>query len=576
MPKKMLINAVDREEIRVAVVEDGLLESFYVETASGTQTRGNLYKGVVVNVEPGLEAAFVDYGEARHGFLQMADIRPDLWEYKSDKGKPPPIGQVLKRGMELLVQVSREPTGAKGAGLTTFYSIPGQLMVLTPGHEACGVSRKIAEEAERTRLKDTLNGLKRPEGIGVIARTAAAGRPKREIEQNFRQILRLWEDIAKRAGAAKAPSLIQREEELALRTVRDLFTSEVNEILVDDPDAFERIKRFVGLVSPRRKKVVHLHRESKPIFHKFQLDQQLETIYLPTVSLPSGGSIVINPTEALIAVDVNSHKASGKEIEETALGVNLEAAAEIARQLRLRDLGGLVVVDFIDMKSRKNQTKVRAKLVEELKKDKAKTTVGRISRFGLLEFSRQRIRPPIDFGQMRTCPYCGGRGSLRTLEALSRSVLRTLRRKLGHEFKDGMRVRLAPEMAEFLSNQRRLALSLLEGETGACLDIVADAGLHGEDIRFERLENCWSIAEKPCSALEPAPAPVPPPPPAAAPENAEQAANASDGGEPKKKSSSSRRRRRRSSSRRRTKKNTDKDAEQNNAPPQQTASQSAG
>lgn len=557
MSKKMLINAVDREEIRVAIVENGLLDSFYVETASGTQTRGNLYKGVVVNVEPGLEAAFVDYGEPRHGFLQMADIRPDLWESKSSKGKPPAIGQVLKRGMELLVQVSREPTGAKGAGLTTFYSIPGQYMVLTPGHDACGVSRKIDDDAERTRLKDILNGLKRPEQIGIIARTAAAGRPKREIEQNFRQILRLWEDIAKRAEKAKAPALIQREEELALRTVRDLFTAEVTDILVDDPEVCERVRRFVGLVSPRRKKAVQLHRETKPIFHKFQLDQQLENIYLPTVGLPSGGSIVINPTEALIAIDVNSHKASGKEIEETALGVNLEAAAEIARQLRLRDLGGLIVVDFIDMKSRKNQTKVRAKLVEELKKDKAKTTVGRISRFGLLEFSRQRIRPPIDFGQTRTCPHCGGRGSLRTPEALSRSVIRTLRRKLGHEFKDGMRVRLAPEMASFLANQRRAALSRLEQENGACLEIVSDPALKGEEAGFERLEQCWTAPEKPC----PAPALEKPcsEPAEAAPEPAEPAA-AEQPAEPKKKSSS-RRRRRRSGSRRRSKKNAAKSAE---------------
>lgn len=487
--KKMLIDAQDPEELRVAVVEDGKLEAFYVEAAAAEQTRGNIYKGVVINVEPSLEAAFLDYGVGRHGFLQLGDLRPDALGEPTGNKSPK-----LRRGDQLLIQVAKEPTGNKGASLTTYLSIPGQYLVLTPGHEASGVSRQIADEAERSRLKDVLAELKRPPRTGVIARTAAEGRPKREIKANFAQLKRVWQDIERRAKNAKAPCLINKEEELAVRTVRDLFTAEVSEIMVDDPEVFERVKHFIGLVSPRRKQDVSLHRGPKPIFHKFQIEQQIETIYHPLVHLPSGGSIVINPTEALVAVDVNSHKAhKGKEIEDTALNVNLEAAAEVARQLRLRDLGGLVVVDFIDMRDRKNRAKVRSKMREELKKDKAKTEVGNISRFGLLELSRQRIRPPIDFGDTRTCPHCEGRGLLRTREAVGRMVLRNLGTHLGHDYKDGLRMRLNPEVADYLLNNKRYALAKLECAKEACLELVADENLKLEDMRIERITGPWQV-----------------------------------------------------------------------------------
>ncbi|MFZ5585591.1 MAG: Rne/Rng family ribonuclease [Thermodesulfobacteriota bacterium] len=498
MIKKMLINALDPEELRVALVEDGRLEAFYVETAAKEQTRGNIYKGVVVNVEPSLQAAFVDYGMPRHGFLQITDVNPDIYPAGKtwEKGLPP-IQEVLRKGQEILVQVVKEETATKGAALTTYFSIPGQSLVLTPGRDHHGVSRKIESDAERNRLKEILEELKLPPSLGIISRTASEGRSKRDLLANARLLLRLWEDIQKRGQEAKAPALIHREEELAVRTVRDLFTSEVSEVLVDDPEVFARLEEFVGLVNPRRKKALKLYRDKRPIFSKYDIEQQLESVYQPTVPLKCGGSIVISPTEALVAVDVNSGKAiKGKEIEETALTVNLEAAGEIARQLRLRDLGGLIVIDFIDMRERKHQNEVQKRLKDELKKDKAKVTVGRISRFGLLELSRQRIRPPIDFGSTRACPHCQGRGLVRTTDALGRMVLRNLERKLGRN-EPGWRLRLNPEIAHWLVNAKRADLAALEAKAGTSLEVVAAPGLAPEEQHLERVELAWAPAPAP-------------------------------------------------------------------------------
>lgn len=497
MIKKMLINASDHEELRVALVEDGKLEGFFVETAAREQTRGNIYKGVVANIEPSLQAAFIEYGGTRHGFLQIGDIRPDLYltERKPERGLPP-IKEVLRRGQELLVQVVKEETGGKGASLTTYLSLPGQVLVLAVGREAWGVSRKIDKEAERTRVKNAMGDIKVPEGFGVIARTAAEGRPKKDISAEVRMLLRLWEDIDKRAKKAKAPSLIHKEQELAVRTVRDLFTSDVSEILVDDCEVFARVERFVGLANPRRKKAVKLYREQRPIFSKYEIEEQLQVIYQSDVPLASGAGLVIHPTEALVSVDVNSGKAiKGKEIEETALNVNLEAAAEIARQLRLRDLGGLIVIDFIDMRERKHQRQVLKQLKEELKKDKAKVTVGNFSRFGLIELSRQRIRPPVDFGATRTCPHCQGRGIMRTPEAVGRSVLRSLQRKLSKDCKGSLKVTLAPETAHYLTNAKRAEVAKLEASSGICLEIVAGTGMGPEEVALEKCEASWPIVQ---------------------------------------------------------------------------------
>lgn len=494
MNKKMLINATEPDEIRVAVVHGGAMEGFYVETAAREQTRGNIYKGVVTNIENSLQAAFINYGASRNGFLQVSDLCPAIVKPNTEAGKTPRnIREFLRVGQEVLVQVVKEETGNKGASLTTYFSIPGQYLVLTPGHDAQGVSRNISSDTERERIRKALADLKRPAGLGVIARTDAEGRSKREIQNNFQQLIRLWTDIKRRGDKAKAPQLIHKEEELAVRTVRDLFTSDVKEILVDNSEVYERIRKYLGVVSPRRKSQLRLYKDHEPIFQRYQLEQQIMSVYQPVVELPCGGSIVIHPTEALVSIDVNSGRAhGGRKIEETALNVNIEAAVEVARQLRLRDLGGLVVVDFIDMRDRANQRAVRKKLSDELKMDKAKTAVGAISRFGLLELSRQRIRPPIDFGATMVCPHCGGKGVVKTPEAIGRNVLRSLERRLTGREKGGVRVRMAQSVAHYLLNARRQDLYALEQRNGIVLELVGEPGLNGEEMHVERFEAAWA------------------------------------------------------------------------------------
>jgi ribonuclease E len=489
MSQKMLINAKDSEELRVARVEDGQLEAFYVETAARRQTRGNIYKGVVANIEPSLGAAFIDYGQPRHGFLQSGDIEPGLWP-ENRRGHETSIKDILRRGQELLVQVVKEPLGSKGSSLTTYLSVPGQALVLTMGRHLAGVSRKLEDETERKRLKAIVTEINLPLNLGIIARTAAAGRSKRELTASAKLLLRLFNDILKRGESAPARSLINCEEELAVRTVRDLFTNEVDEILVDNPEVLERIREFIILVNPRRANALRLYREQKPIFGKYDIEKQLESIYSPKVALPGGGSLVIHSTEALVSIDVNSGKAlKGRELEETALAVNLEAAREIARQLRLRDLGGLVVIDFIDMRESKAKTQVQKILKEALKRDKAKTEMGRLSRFGLLELSRQRIRPSIEHGDMIICPHCQGRGILRTLEAAARLVLRALNQQLA---KGDLRLTVNPEIARYLQNQRRAKLAALEAEYHICLEVAPDPALGAEEWKVEPLPHPWA------------------------------------------------------------------------------------
>lgn len=487
MSQKMLINARDPEELRAALVEDGVLEAFYVEAMEARQTRGNIYKGVVSNIEPSLDAAFIDYGQARHGFLQADELEPGLW--KNGQNKRPPIQEVLRKGQQLLVQVVKEPQGTKGSALTTYLSIPGQSLVLTMGRHLSGVSRKVVDESERKRLKQTITSFNMPDNMGIIARTAALGRTKRELQSTVKQLLRVFDDVLKRGKSAPSLSLVRQEESLAVRTVRDLFTSEVDEILVDEVTVYEQLKDFLALVNPKRQKALHLYQDVRPIFSKYNLEKQIQSIFLPRVELKSGAGLVINQTEALVSIDVNSGKAiKGKQIEDTALSVNMEAAREIARQLRLRDLGGLVVVDFIDMRDAKHQLKVQKELKEALKKDKAKVDVGRISRFGLLELSRQRIRPSIEFGATCTCPLCQGRGVVRTLEASARQLWRGMAGKLGEK---SCSLALNPEMAAYMLNQQRAKLAALEIANNICIEVKPDPALALDAWRIEPLAREW-------------------------------------------------------------------------------------
>jgi ribonuclease E len=466
--KKLLINAVDPEEYRIALIEDGILEEFYIETAAREQIRGNIYKGMVAHIEPALQAAFVDYGGGKNGFLQADEIHP---EYHHESTGPSdtqprvriPIQKLIHRGQEILVQVTKEESGNKGVALTTYISLPGRELVLTPGQPGVGVSRKIEEEAERDRLKTTIGQLKIPDEIGVIVRTAGAGKKKQELAKNLDSLLKLWEEIRTRAMEQPAPSLVYKEMDLAMRTLRDLFTPDIQEILIDNKEIYKQVRDFLSLIAPKQRNQVKLYKETRPIFSKHQVENQIETIFQNRVKLKSGGHIVVDSTEALVAVDVNSGRSiKEKQIEETAFKTNLEAAEEIARQLRLRDLGGLIVIDFIDMKGVKNQNEVVKVMKNHLKRDKARTTVSKISKFGLLELSRQRIRPPIQFGTYYTCPACQGKGLVRSIETLALMYLRKIGLGISKGNVASVNGELPLEVANYLLNKKREELTRLE------------------------------------------------------------------------------------------------------------------
>ncbi len=463
MVKKMLINATEPEECRVAVVADGRLEEFYLETLSKELTRGNIYKAVVENVEPSLEAAFVNYGSERNGFLQVGEVHPEY--YPGDvSGSHPPIKKVLQRNQVILVQVTKEPTGTKGAALTTYVSIAGQSLVIMPGRGGGGgVSRKIEDETERKRLKKIHSELAPPDDIGVIIRTRAIGKTKKEIVRDLNELARLWDEIKARLPEAPVPSLVHKEEDLALRTLRDYFSPDISEILIDDKDLFQKATDYLTIISPRNVRKVKLYKEKRPIFSKYELEKQIETIYQNTVPLPSGGQIQIDPTEALVAIDVNSGKSTREhDIEKTAFKTNLEAAVEAARQLRLRDMGGLIVIDFIDMREAKHNREVVKAFREEAKKDKARIRVGMISRFGLLELSRQRIRPSIKEGNYLTCPHCGGRGVVQSVETAALGWLRKIWQGItGGQVSEAKAV-LPRSVADYLLNQKREEILKLE------------------------------------------------------------------------------------------------------------------
>lgn len=486
--KKMLINAIHPEECRVAIVKDGLLEEFDIETPSKEQIKGNIYKGIVVKIEPSLQAAFVNYGPSRHGFLPITDIQPQYYQKETAeerKGKPR-IQDVLIPNQELLVQVGKEERNEKGASLTTYISIPGRYLVLMPGEEGVGVSRKIEDEKQRDRLRALLEELNPPKGMGFIIRTAGIDRSTKELAIDLNYLLKLWDDILKKNKEYPAPSLIYQEHELVMRTIRDYFTLDVNEVLIDDPEVFRKTRAFFKAVMPRFQRVVKLHKEKRPIFSKFNLEEQIKTIYDRKVNLKSGGSIVIDPTEALVSIDVNSGKKKGeRDIEETALNTNLEAADEIARQLRLRDLGGLIVIDFIDMEERRHKIEVEKRLKAALRNDKARMDLGRISRFGLLEISRQRIKPTISESSYVICTYCHGRGSVKSDESLAVSVLRRIQAGVAKGNISYVKGTFPADVASYLLNQKREEILRLEKEHDLKIHVTGLPGIPPDKITLE-------------------------------------------------------------------------------------------
>jgi ribonuclease E len=474
MTKKILINALDSDENRIAAIKDNKLEQFHIETTAKQVTQGNIFKGIVTRVEPSLQAVFVDYGAPKNGFLQKNEIHKDYFQ-DVETGENKALFHLIKKGQELIVQVTKDPISQKGAMLTTFISLPGRLSVLMPGNSTKGVSRKISDEDERKRLVNIIKTMKIPTGFGMIVRTAGKNSTKTLLTADLKYLMRVWKNIDKKAIKNTAPSLLYKEQTLAVRSLRDYFTSDVNEILIDSPEIFKEVKDFISVIAPKQNKIVKLFKGEKPIFSKYQLEDQIASIYKKDVTLKSGGFLVIEQTEALVSIDVNSGKSTKKKnIEETAFHTNLETCEEVARQLRLRDMGGLIVVDFIDMKDRRHKAEITKTLKKYLKSDKAKTKVGGITPFGLLEMSRQRIRHSITFGSHETCRHCNGRGQTPSVETQGLAFLRQLNLKtIKPEVKEATGF-VPIDVANYLLNKKREELSEIESKRTIAITIEGD------------------------------------------------------------------------------------------------------
>jgi ribonuclease E len=470
MSKKMLINALHAEEARVAIVEDGRLVDLDVEIAGNEQIRGNIYKGVVVRVEPGLQAAFVDIGLKKLGFLQMGELHPENWRWRDDipeeqRNRRPRIQEVLRRGQELIVQVEKGERDNKGSALTSYVSLPGRYMVLMPGSDSAGISRKVEAEGERKKLKEIISEMTIPAGYGYIIRTEAMGRTREELQKDLDSLIHLYEGIRAQGTAMKGAGLIYQESALIIRTIRDYFSADIDEVLVDSKDVYKDVRECLKEIDPQFEKLVKMHQEKRPIFSRYQLEEQIDLIYEKKVPLKSGGSIFIEPTEALVSIDVNSGKSTGeKGVEDTAFKTNMEAAEEAARQLRLRDLGGLIVIDFIDMRDRKHNAEVEKTLKTALKADKARVNVARISEFGLLEMSRQRIRQTLNQASSLECPHCDGRGKVKSVEAMALSFLRKVHASASKGTIGEVVGSLPLEVAYYLLNRKRHELSQIESD----------------------------------------------------------------------------------------------------------------
>jgi len=485
--KRMLINATQREELRVAIVDGQALYDLDIEIPSREQKKANIYKGRITRVEPSLEACFVDYGAERHGFLPLKEIAREYFTPGLDPNKAN-IRDLIKEGHEVVVQVEKEERGNKGAALTTFISLAGRYMVLMPNNpKAGGVSRRIEGE-DRQALKEALEHLNVPDDVGLIVRTAGLGRDAEELQWDLDYLLQLWKAISGAAQAQKAPFLIYQESKLFIRALRDYLRNDIGEILIDEESLYNDAREFMQQVMPNALRKLKMYRDDTPLFSRYQIETQIESAFDRQVRLPSGGSIVIDQTEALTAIDINSSKATkGSDIEETAFNTNLEAAAEIARQLRIRDAGGLIVIDFIDMDSPKHQREVEERLKDALKLDRARVQIGRISRFGLLEMSRQRLRPSLGEATQIVCPRCEGHGHVRGVESLSLSTLRLIEE---HAMKDNtgqVLVQAPPSVANFMLNEKRASVVEIELRNKVHVVIVADEKLETPHIEIQRI-----------------------------------------------------------------------------------------
>ena len=487
--KRILINATQQEELRVAIVDGQKLYNLDIEVPSREQKKSSIFKGKITRVEPSLEAAFVDFGSERHGFLPFKEIARHYWSEKAQKSeKRPSIKEAVKEGQELIVQVEKEERGNKGAALTTKVSLAGRYLVLMPTEpRAGGVSRRIEGE-DRKQVREAMRELKMPENMGTIVRTAGVGRSTEELQWDLDYLSTLWAAIEKAAKGRPSPFLIFHDTSVIIRALRDHYDSDISEVIIDDPAVHKQAEEFIQQVMPHNLRKLKLYQEKVPLFNRFQIETQIESAFQREVTLPSGGAIVIDQNEALTAIDINSARATkGGDIEETALHTNLEAAEEIGRQLRLRDLGGLFVIDFIDMMPNRNQRDVENRLRQVLKHDRARVQVGRISRFGLLEMSRQRLRPSLGESSQEVCPICSGHGTIRSVESLALSILRLLQEEAVKDKTGAVLAHLPVDVATFLLNEKRTEIGVIEERHGLRIILVPDVNFERPNYKLERL-----------------------------------------------------------------------------------------
>ena len=522
MKQEMLINVSQAEECRIAIIEDGLLEELYVERTSQDNYVGNIYKGRIVNIEPSIQAAFVDFGVGRNGFLHISDVEPQYYRqggldpdkaFDAEPAKPgeaevegggqrtatrrkprigdrprvkPPIQDILKRGDEVLVQVIKEGFGTKGPTLSTYISIPGRYLVLMPPLGRVGISKKIDDERDRRVLRDIMLDLKPPKGVGFVVRTAGTERTKSEMARDMAYLLRLWKSIVRRMRKYSAPIDIYQESDMIIRTIRDMFTEDVGRILIDEPAAYERAREFLELVMPKYASRLQLYDGKEPLFHRYGLEDEIGRMYHRKVPLKGGGSIVIDTTEALVAIDVNSGSfRTEKSAEENAYQMNLIAAKEIARQLRLRDLGGVIVNDFIDMRREKYRRGVEKALHDAMKRDRARTKVLRTSPFGLIEMTRQRIRPSLRKSIFRDCPTCDGTGMVKTPESMSIEVMRLLGLAAMRDDIVKLTVTVHEEVSTWINNRKRREMAQFVDASHIELHVLGRESVSPEHLIFE-------------------------------------------------------------------------------------------
>jgi len=491
----MLINVSVGDECRIAVLHEGRLEELFIERASSESHIGNIYKGRVTNIEPNIQAVFVDFGLPQNGFLHISDVQPQYFPDHKGNGEDvgrkiprhqrPAIQKCFRRGQEVIVQVSKEGLGTKGPTLTTYLAIPGRFLVMMPGMNRHGVSRKIEDEEERRSMRDMLSELNLPSGMGFIMRTAGLGRAKRDLQRDLNYLLRLWKTVAHRIKTLQAPVELYQESDLVTRTIRDVYTTDFARVVVDDAETAKKAQEFLQLAMPRSKASVELHTEREPLFHRYRIEEEIEKINMRHVPLPSGGSLVIDSAEALVAIDVNSGRyRATDDAEEAAFKINVEAAEEIARQLRLRDLGGLIICDFIDMRVDRHKRAVERALRGALKKHKERAKILKMSAFGLIEMTRQRQGPSLNRNIYYDCPQCRGSGLVKMPHSVILDVMRIIQLTAHHENVHKVIVTVASDVAFQLLNNKRAAISQIEVETGKQVVIRGDAGFTVDQVDY--------------------------------------------------------------------------------------------